>query len=77
MSDEHSRPSSPPRPGWVPLPEERLPRPNYFPAGMAMGTAFMFWGVITSYVVFFIGVGLFVAALAGWISEIRHDGKKR
>ena len=64
-------------PGWAPLPHEDLVRPAYFPAGLAMGTAFVFWGVITSWVVFLVGVGLFTAALAGWISEIRHERRER
>lgn len=61
--------------GWETLPHEHLPRPTYFPAGLAMGTVFIFWGVITSLVIVFIGIGLFIAALAGWISEIRHERK--
>lgn len=58
---------------WEPLPPERLPRPNYFPAGLAMGTTFFFWGFITSWVILAVGGGLFIASLAGWISEIRHE----
>ena len=54
--------------GWTPL-----PRPNFFPAGLAMGTTFIFWGVITSWVILAVGVALFAAALAGWISEICHE----
>jgi hypothetical protein len=76
MEDEQHSPLPPPPPGWEELPHEHLPRPNYFPAGMAMGTAFIFWSVITSWVIFFIGVGLFAAALAGWISEIRRHERK-
>ncbi len=60
---------------WEPLPHERLPRPTYFPAGLAMGTTFMFWGLITSWVILLIGIGLFAAALAGWLTEIRHERK--
>jgi len=62
-------------PGWEPLPHERLPRPTYFPAGLAMGTTFVFWGLITSWVILFIGLGLFAAALAGWLTEIRLERK--
>ena len=65
------------RPGWEPLPPETLPRPTYFPAGLAMGTTFIFWGLISSIVVLLVGVALFIAALAGWITEIRHERKKR
>jgi hypothetical protein len=58
---------------WQPLLHEHLPRPTYFPAGLAMGTTFLFWGLITSWVIVLVGIGLFTAALAGWISEIRHE----
>lgn len=60
-------------PGWELLPKERLPRPNYFPAGLAMGSTFFFWGFITSWVILAVGIGLFIASLAGWISEIRRE----
>jgi multisubunit Na+/H+ antiporter MnhE subunit len=42
-----------------------------------MGTTFIFWGLITSWVIFLVGIGLFTAALAGWVSEIRHERKQR
>ena len=63
------------QPGWQELPQEPLPRPTYFPAGLAMGVAFLFWGLISSWVVFLVGLVLFSAALAGWITEIRHEHK--
>ena len=62
-------------PEWEPLPAEHLPRPTYFPAGLAMGIAFLFWGLITSWVVLVVGLTLFLAALAGWITEIRYERK--
>ncbi len=52
-----------------------LPHPTYFPAGMAMGVTFFFWGLITSWVIVAVGLGLFIAALAGWITDIRHERK--
>jgi hypothetical protein len=64
-----------PRPEWEPLPTERLPPPTYFPAGLAMGIAFLFWGLITSWVTFVVGLALFIASLAGWITEIRYERK--
>ncbi len=60
---------------WEALPAEHLPRPTYFPAGLAMGIAFIFWGLITSLVVFLVGLALFIASLAGWITEIRYERK--
>lgn len=61
---------------WQPLPPGHLPRPNYFPAGLAMGTTFIFWGIVTSWVISLVGLALFTASLAGWVSEIlreRHE----
>ena len=60
-------------PGWELLPPERLPRPNFFPAGVAMGTTFMFWGLITSWVILVVGIGLFAASFAGWIYELLRE----
>ena len=62
-------------PGWQVLPTEPLPRPTYFPARLAMGVAFLFWGLITVWVVWLVGVVLFIATLAGRITEIRHGYK--
>jgi hypothetical protein len=62
--------------GWTKLPPGHLPPPTYFPAGLAMGVAFFFWGLITSWVIVLVGAGLFTAALAGWISEIRNERKR-
>ena len=63
--------------GWQSLPPERLPRPNFFPAGLAMGTTFMFWGLITSWVIIVVGIALFTASLAGWIYEILRERSHR
>jgi hypothetical protein len=62
---------------WKTLPPQRLPRPTYFPAGLAMGTMFIFWSLITSWVIGVVGISLFASALAGWITEIRHERKQR
>jgi len=61
------------KPNWTPVPHEHLPQPTYFPAGMAMGVAFLFLGLITSWVIIAVGGGLFIAALAGWITDLRHE----
>jgi hypothetical protein len=41
-----------------------------------MAVTFIFWGLITSWVILAVGVALFIAALAGWITEIRHERKR-
>ena len=63
--------------GWEPLPPEPLPHPNFFPAGLAMGTTFIFWGLITSWVILVVGIGLFAASFAGWIYEILRERSHR
>ena len=42
-----------------------------------MGVAFLFWGLVTTWVVWLVGVVLLIAALAGWITEIRHEYKSK
>jgi hypothetical protein len=69
-------PTPAPKSNWIALPHGHLPHPTYFPAGMAMGVAFFFWGLITSWVITLVGAGLFAAALAGWITDIRHERKR-
>jgi hypothetical protein len=66
----------PQRPVWDPLPPERLPRPTYCPAGMALGAALVFWGIISSWIILLVGIGLFTVMLSGWIAEICHERKK-
>ena len=75
MSNDQSQHSEPVPRGWQRLPETPVPRPTYGPAGVAMGAAFLFWGLITTWVVLLVGVALFTAALAGWITELRHEYK--
>jgi len=56
--------------------DQPLPRPTYFPAGMALGVALIFWGIITVWVILLVGIGLFAVMLGGWIAEIYHERKQ-
>ena len=71
----HNEPP-PTHPGWEPLAPEPLPRLTCFPAGMAMGAALIFWGIIASWVILLVGGGLFAVTLGGWIAEILHERKQ-
>jgi hypothetical protein len=62
--------------GWTRLPLEHLPSPTFWPAGLALGITFIFWSLITSWVVLVIGIALFAASLAGWISDLLHESKQ-
>jgi hypothetical protein len=68
-----SKDEVPPRAGWTKARPEIIPRPTYFPAAMAFGITFLFWGIVTSPVVLAAGVVVLVVALSGWIGEVRHE----
>ena len=50
-----------------------VPPPTYWPAAMALGITWTFWGVVTSWIVLGVGLGLFTLALVCWIGELRHE----
>ena len=56
------------------MPDERSnPHPDWEP----LPDEPLFWGLITSWVVLVVGLVLFTASLAGWITEIRYERKHR
>lgn len=66
----HHEPEDPMPEGWSrPLPEH-YPQPTYWPAVMGLGITFLFWGVVTSYLITLVGLVLFGISLAGWIGEL-------
>lgn len=70
--DRHGSEAVDLRPGWSrPLPEQ-IPRPTYWPAVLALGVTFVFWGVVTSAIISGIGLLVFALGLAGWIGELLH-----
>jgi hypothetical protein len=64
------------REGWNRPRPERIPRPTAWPVGLALGVTFVAWGLVTSPIVLCVGVALFSVSLAGWIGEIRHEGRE-
>ena len=59
--------------GWSVAKPEKLPKPTYWPAAMALGITFGFFGVVTSWAFTIVGVGLFALSLGKWIGELVHD----
>lgn len=51
----------------------RLPKPTYWPFMLALGLAFMFWGLLTTWIIGVAGLLVFGIALAGWITNLRHE----
>jgi hypothetical protein len=60
-------------PGWTRPTMDTLPRPTYWPVTLALGTVLALGGIVTSYVVSLVGIGLIAIAIAGWIGELRHE----
>ena len=56
--------------------EEELPKPTIWPAALATGLVAACFGMLTSGIFFYVGVGLVVLAVVGWmrdlIAEQRH-----
>ena len=52
---------------------EELPEPTYWPFYMAMGIAFLAWGLLTMWEFSLLGLILIVISLVGWINILRHE----
>lgn len=50
-----------------------LPRPTYWPIGLAFGITLFAWGIITSLFILVIGLLVMFAAIGGWIGDLLHD----
>ena len=59
--------------GWERLPAEHMPPPTFWPAGLGLGITLLCWSVITSWVVFVLGLIVFAGSLAGWIVDFLHE----
>jgi len=58
---------------WEKAKPEVLPKPTYWPFFLAMGLAFTFWGLLTTWVVLVAGILIFIVSLMGWINILRHE----
>ena len=61
---------------WSAARPEIVPRATGWPAGAAFGITFLMWSLLTSTVLSVAGLVVFVASLAGWIGEIRHEERR-
>jgi hypothetical protein len=69
-------PASGLRPGWNEPRPEKLPEPTAWPAALALAVTLVLWGFVSSFFITGVGLALFIAALAGWIGDIRHERKQ-
>ena len=58
------------RDDWVAPPEQTIPQPTYAPAAMALGVAFVFFGLVTSYLFCAAGAAIMALSLRSWIGGI-------
>lgn len=65
------------RDNWEETRPQRLPATTYWPFFFAMGLTFLAWGLLTSWMIGGAGVLLLVISLTGWITELRHEARKR
>jgi len=62
-----------PEEDWEKAKPEVLPGPTYWPFFLAMGLAFLFWGLLTTWIILIAGALIFIIALTGWINQLRHE----
>ncbi len=75
MSDEQTKLPTPDA-DWNTAKPDLIPRPSFWPAGMAFGITFFFWGFVTSLVLILVGLAVITVSLVGWIGEMRHEQRQ-
>ena len=60
------------REAWVEPPEQKIPLPTYAPAAMALGVAFVFFGLVTSYLFCAAGAAIMALSLRSWIGAMAN-----
>jgi hypothetical protein len=73
MTEEDEKTVIVPQPDWDKAKPKILPKPTYWPFFLAMGLAFIFWGLLTTWVILLAGGLIFMIALGGWINQLRHE----
>jgi len=70
-----SPPATSPPADWERARPELLPKPTYWPFFLTVGLGFIFWGMLTTWIIGGAGFLIFIIALIGWINLLRHDGE--
>jgi hypothetical protein len=63
------------RPGWSRPRPEKLPAPTAWPVALALAVTLIVWGLVSSLILTAFGGALFIASMAGWVADIRHERK--
>lgn len=55
--------------------EDELPKPTIWPATLAAGLVSAAFGMLTVGIFFYMGVGLVVVAIVGWMRDLIEEGR--
>lgn len=58
---------------WYDAKPATLAEPTYWPIIMAAGITLLAWGVVTSYLLSILGLGMTVVAIVNWIRDLRRE----
>lgn len=64
------------RANWNETRPRNLPRPTYWPFFLAMGVAFLAWGMLATWIISVAGLVVMIISLVGWITELRHERRE-
>lgn len=56
--------------GWSEPRPAVLPEPTYWPAALALGCTLLLWGVLTTWLISAVGLGLLLTSLVGWLRDL-------
>lgn len=63
------------RQNWTKPKDQKIARPTYCPAVVALGIVCLLWGLVTTILISLLGCILLSVGLAVWIGELRHENE--
>lgn len=75
MNEKERLPDSADMSTWNKAIPEELPKPTYWPFFLAMGFAFLCWGILASWIISAAGLCILVLSLKGWIKILRDEAR--
>ena len=76
MDQEEKKRQLQDRANWQEARPQQLPRTTYWPFFLALGLAFLAWGLLANWTISVAGAVVMTIALAGWITELRHERRE-
>ncbi|WP_423146033.1 hypothetical protein [Rubrolithibacter danxiaensis] len=58
---------------WTKAKPEKIPSPTYWPFFLAMGFAFLLWGIVAGWMISVAGLLILIISLTGWITILRDE----